>query len=40
MLRGDLGRLERGDDKARVGITASDLCLADDAAVAAPAVDR
>src|SRR5580692_4671789 len=40
VLRGNLARLERGDDEARVGITAGDLGFTDDAAVAAPAVQR
>jgi len=37
-LGGNLVRPERGDDEARVGITAGDLRFADDAAGAAPAV--
>src|SRR5271166_5248014 len=37
---GDAGALEGGDDKARIGALQRVLGLADDAARAAPAVDR
>jgi hypothetical protein len=40
MPRANLGPLERGDDKARVGVAARPFGLADHAAVAAPAVQR
>ena len=40
MLRADLGRFQRGDDKAEIGLAAGDLRLADDAAIAAPGVQR
>jgi hypothetical protein len=40
MLRSNLARLQRSNDEARVGIAAGDFCLAHDAAIAAPTVER
>src|SRR3954468_14740387 len=40
ILPTDLGRLERGDDKPRIGLAAGHLGLADDPAMAAPTVQR